>query len=229
MPTAAPTTPPRCVAIVSGGLDSVTMAHWLRRQGYALDILTFDYGQRHRKEITFAQRCAEGLGARWQLVRMDFLADLLPGSSLTDPTVAVPDGHYAADNMRLTVVPNRNTILLAVAFAYAAAHGAQAVAYAAHGGDHYIYPDCRPEFVSAFAHMQRAALGEMWSIELLAPFLHLSKADIVRLGHQLGVDFAQTWSCYKGEAVHCGRCGTCVERKEAFQKSGVPDPTVYAA
>jgi 7-cyano-7-deazaguanine synthase len=150
----------------------------------------------------------------------------LSGSALTDD-VAVPDGHYAEETMRITVVPNRNAIMLAVAFGMAAAQKAGAVAAAVHGGDHFIYPDCRPGFVAAFQAMQDAALEGYAAVTLWTPYVQGSKADIVRDGARLGVPFAETWSCYKGGARHCGRCGTCVERREAFHLAGAADPTGY--
>lgn len=218
----------KAIAIVSGGLDSVTLAHTLKAEGYDLHLLSFNYGQRHAKELEYAKRCAEVLGARWSLVDLSSVAPLLTGSALTD-AIPVPDGHYAAENMRVTVVPNRNAVMLAIAYAAAVSEQADAVAFAVHGGDHFIYPDCRPEFVRAFDNMQRLAVQghARPGLRLLAPFLHLTKADIVRQGAALGVDYAATWSCYKGGAVHCGTCGTCVERKEAFELAGVVDPTIY--
>ena len=218
----------RAIAIVSGGLDSVTLAHTLKAEGYDLHLLSFDYGQRHAKELDFAQRCAETLGAQWSLVDLSTVTPLMAGSALTD-TVPVPHGHYAAENMRATVVPNRNAIMLAIAYAAAVSQQAHAVAIGAHGGDHFIYPDCRPEFINAFDAMERLAVRghAVPNLRLLAPFLRISKADIVRQGAALGVDYAVTWSCYEGGALHCGKCGTCVERKEAFKLAGVVDPTIY--
>ncbi len=218
----------KAIAIVSGGLDSVTLAHVLKAEGYDLHLLSFDYEQRHAKELKCAERCAEVLGARWSLVNLSTVAPLLTGSALTD-AIPVPDGHYAAENMRITVVPNRNAVMLAIAYAAAVSEQADIVAIGVHGGDHFIYPDCRPEFVQAFDAMERLATRghARPGLRLLAPFLHLTKADIVRQGAALGVDYAATWSCYKGGALHCGKCGTCVERKEAFELAGVVDPTIY--
>ena len=218
----------RAIAIVSGGLDSVTLAHTLKAEGYDLHLLSFDYGQRHAKELDFAQRCAETLGAQGSLVDLSTVTPLMAGSALTD-TIPVPDGHYAAENMRVTVVPNRNAIMLAIAYAAAVSQQADAVAIGVHGGDHHIYPDCRPEFVNAFDVMERLAVRghAVPNLRLLAPFLNCTKADIVRRGAALGVDYAATWSCYKGGMWHCGECGTCAERKEAFELAGVVDTTIY--
>jgi 7-cyano-7-deazaguanine synthase len=131
--------------------------------------------------------------------------------------------------MRATVVPNRNAVMLAIACALAGGSGADSVAVAVHAGDHPVYPDCRPEFVRAFEAMERIAMEGMAELRILAPFVSLRKHDIVRIGAEHGVALARTWSCYRGEAVHCGLCGTCTERREAFVLAGVADPTVYAA
>ncbi len=219
----------RAVVVISGGLDSTTMAYSLRAEGYALSAISFDYGQRHRKELDFAERVAADLDAEWTLIDLHAagLTSILTGSALTDETVTVPDGHYADESMRITVVPNRNAIMLSIACALAVTRGAGAVAFGAHTGDHFIYPDCRPEFVRAFESMVNVAVEGLGTIEILAPFLSMTKADIVRLGAELNVPFERTWSCYKGGALHCGTCGTCFERREAFALAHVADPTAY--
>ena len=214
------------IVICSGGLDSVTLAHKTAAERRLAALLSFDYGQRHVKEVESARACAARLGVPHRVVDLRGVGAALSGSALTDD-VAVPDGHYAEDTMKITIVPNRNAIMLAVAFGMAAAQEAGAVAAAVHGGDHFIYPDCRPGFVAAFQAMQDAALEGYAEIDLWTPYVHGSKADIVSDGARLGVPFAETWSCYKGGARHCGRCGTCVERREAFHLAGVPDPTDY--
>ncbi len=219
------------VAIVSGGMDSVTLAYVLASEGYDLHLLSFDSGQRHRKELEFAALCAGLLGAQHDVVDLSSLTALLKGSALTDAGVAVPDGHYAQENMKITVVPNRNAMMLAIAYAVAVAEGAEVVGAGIHAGDHAIYPDCRPAFAEAFEAMQSLAVEGFGSpdLRLYTPFVSITKADIVTIGHRLGVDYAKTWSCYKGGVAHCGTCGTCVERKEAFELAGVPDPTRYEA
>jgi 7-cyano-7-deazaguanine synthase len=219
----------RAVAVVSGGLDSTTMAYSLQAQGYSLIAISFDYGQRHRKELAFAEHMAADLDASWTLIDLHAagLTSFLTGSALTDEAVAVPDGHYADESMRITVVPNRNAIMLSIACALAVTRDAGAVAFGAHTGDHFIYPDCRPEFVRAFGAMVNVAVEGLATIEILAPFLSVTKTDIVKLGAQLQVPFERTWSCYKGGALHCGTCGTCFERREAFALAGVADPTIY--
>lgn len=222
-------TPPLAIAIVSGGLDSVTLAHVLAAEGYRLHLVALDYGQRHRKELAFARLCAERLNASFNIIDLTGLTALLGGSALTEPDIEVPHGHYAAPNMAITVVPNRNAIMLAIAFGVATAENAKVVGIGVHGGDHFIYPDCRPGFIEAFDAMQKQAMEGFADPELhlYAPFLNLTKADIVKRGAELGVSYAETWSCYEGGEVHCGECGTCVERKEAFELAGVTDPTEY--
>ena len=214
------------LVVCSGGLDSVTLAHKIAAEQTLLHLVSFDYGQRHRKELECARLCATRLGVTHDVVDITDIGRRLTGSALTGDA-AVPDGHYAEETMRITVVPNRNAIMLTIAFGLATAKRAQAVAAAMHGGDHFIYPDCRPDFMEAFAAMQRLALDGVARIALVTPFLHWSKADIVREGIRLGVPLAETWSCYRGGARHCGRCGTCVERCEAFHLADAVDPTDY--
>jgi len=220
----------RIVTTLSGGLDSVTLAHELAADGHELVALSFDYGQRHAKEIDFAARCAQRLGADHHVVDLRSITPLLTGSALTDAAVEVPEGHYTDASMAATVVPNRNAIMLSVAIGVAVARGASAVATAVHAGDHPIYPDCRPAFIDAIEHEARVANEGFIAADfrVLAPFLQVAKDEIVRRGAALGVPFDETWSCYVGGAEHCGRCGTCVERREAFELAGVADPTLYA-
>jgi len=218
------------VAIVSGGMDSVTMLHMLAAEGDNLVVVGFDYGQRHRKELRFAEQHAHALNGTFIKVPMAFMADLLHGSSLTSDNVDVPDGHYAAETMKATVVPNRNMIMLSVAAGIAVAEKAEYVATAVHAGDHFIYPDCRPEFIimaSETIAVATKGFSSWRSGPVVAPFVEKTKTDIVTIGHELGVDYSLTWTCYKGMALHCGSCGTCVERKEAFRNAEVHDPTEY--
>ena len=217
------------VAICSGGLDSVTLAYKVASESALKRLVSFDYGQRHRKELAFARHCAEALRVPHDVIDLTNMTPFLKGSALTETeNLEVPDGHYAEETMRITVVPNRNAIMLAIAFGIAVGDGAKAVAAAFHSGDHFIYPDCRPAFVEAFQAMQQRALEGLWEVALHTPFVQMIKADIVRIGTALDVPFTETWSCYKGGELHCGRCGTCVERREAFHLAGVEDPTAYA-
>ena len=217
----------KTLVICSGGMDSVTLAHKTARDRQLAGLLSFDYGQRHRRELDFARACAEELDTEFILMDISSIGRQLTGSALTD-NVEVPDGHYAEDTMKITVVPNRNAIMLAIAYGIAASRAMDAVATAVHGGDHFIYPDCRPNFTESFEKMQHFALDGVAEIRLLTPYVNRSKADIVREGLVLGLDFRKTWSCYKGGEHHCGRCGTCVERREAFHLAGATDPTAYA-
>lgn len=218
------------VLILSGGLDSTVLGYRLRADGTRLTMLSFDYGQRHRRELEYARRTAVKLTGVHRVVDLSAISGLLAGSSLTDAAVEVPDGHYSDLSMLATVVPNRNAIMLDVAVAQAVVVKAGAVAFGAHAGDHPIYPDCRPAFLEAYRRMVLLAnegfLAPQFTV--LAPFIGLSKADIVTLGADLCVPFADTWSCYKGAEMHCGTCGTCIERQEGFELAGIEDPTEYA-
>ena len=218
----------KAIAIVSGGVDSVTLAYLLHAQGHELHLLSFDYGQRHKKELFFAELCARRLNAAFDVIDLTTITRFLKGSALTD-AVPVPEGHYAAPNMAITVVPNRNAIMLSVAYAVAVAERVNLVAAGVHAGDHFIYPDCRPTFIKAFDAMERLAVegfGEA-NLRLETPFVHLEKYQIITMGAALGVPYSDTWSCYKGNEQHCGRCGTCVERKLAFRDAMVADPMSY--
>jgi len=217
----------KTLVICSGGLDSVTLADKVAAERDLAGLISFDYGQRHAKELDSAAACAARLGVPHHVIDIRGVGAALSGSALTDD-LDVPDGHYAEDTMKVTVVPNRNAIMLAIAFGMASAQKADAVAAAVHGGDHFIYPDCRPGFIDAFQSMENKALDSMGEVELYTPFVTISKADIVTEGAKHNTPFAETWSCYKGGALHCGRCGTCVERREAFHLAGIDDPTDYA-
>ena len=213
--------------ICSGGLDSVTLAYQVKAEHTLAGLISFDYGQRHKKEIAYAKVCSDTLQTPHFILDITSIGDVLDGSALTD-NIDVPDGHYAQDTMKATIVPNRNAIMLSIAYGLASAKNGDAVATAVHGGDHFIYPDCRPEFIQTFDTMQRHALDGVADIQLYAPFVDKTKAAIVSAGDKLNVAFEQTWSCYKGGDIHCGMCGTCVERQEAFALAGVVDPTHYA-
>jgi 7-cyano-7-deazaguanine synthase len=210
-------------------MDSVTLAHMLREEGDNLVLVSFNYGQRHFKELEYAKKCSQDLDVDWTLIDLTHLGNRLGGSALTDRSIAVPHGHYADLNMKLTVVPNRNAIMLSIATGIAVTEQATYVATAVHAGDHAIYPDCRPTFIDLMNQtMQIATEGfHAPNFQISAPFVHMTKDQIVRVGDAHAVDFTRTWSCYEGLALHCGKCGTCVERQEAFMLAGVQDPTEY--
>ena len=209
--------------IVSGGMDSITLLYD-RKDSIAL-ALSFDYGSNHNsREIPYAQLHCQRLGIRHIVIPLDFMHQYFT-SSLLEGAEAIPDGHYANENMKSTVVPFRNGIMLSVAIGIAESNGLKKVLIANHGGDHAIYPDCRPDFISA---INKAAMsGTYLNVEVDAPYTNISKTDIARRGVALGIDYSETWSCYKGGAVHCGTCGTCVERKEALHDAGIDDKTEY--
>ena len=212
-----------CLLILSGGMDSTTLLYDYQER-IALAV-SFDYGSNHNvREIPFAQLHCQRLGIEHLVIPLAFMGQYFK-SSLLEGGNAIPEGHYADENMKSTVVPFRNGIMLSVAVGLAESRGLQYVMMANHGGDHTIYPDCRPEFVEAFNAAARA--GTFVGIGLLSPYTHISKADIARRGKELGIDYAETWSCYKGGEKHCGRCGTCVERREALAEAGIIDDTEY--
>ena len=210
------------VAIVSGGMDSATMLYQLLKSSHVVKALSFDYGQRHKKEIQAAQFLCQLNGVEHEVVDLTILRPLLDSSSLTNDSIDVPDGHYSDETMKLTVVPNRNMIMLSIAIGHAVRLQADFVAYGAHSGDHAIYPDCREEFASAMNVV--SMLCDWHKVRLMRPFIDMDKADIASLGDSLGVPWEHTWTCYKGLEKHCGTCGSCTERIEAFDLAGVVDP-----
>lgn len=215
------------LVLLSGGMDSVTALHWAKREHKVVGAVSFDYGAKHNhREVALAEWQCGHLDVWHDSVSLPFVNELFT-SDLLKSGGEIPEGHYEEESMKRTVVPFRNGIMLAIACGIAESRGAEALVIAAHSGDHAIYPDCRESFMQAMAGAMRE--GTYAHIELLRPFIHLDKAGLARLGHDLGVDFEKTWSCYKGGAIHCGRCGTCVERREAFVKAGITDPTRYEA
>lgn len=216
------------LVLLSGGLDSTVLATQLvhDHDPTHVEALSVHYGQRHTRELTAAQHIADHLGINHTTLDLSGLGTHL-SSALTPTSGAgpIPEGHYAAPTMTQTVVPNRNAILLMIATGIAQARGHTTVSTAVHAGDHPIYPDCRPEFITTADHTARAGTGD--AVAINAPFVHSTKTDIARLGTQLNAPLHLTWSCYKGGTHHCGRCGTCVERAEAFHDAGIPDPTTY--
>lgn len=220
-----PSRPPDCVLLFSGGIDSTTLLWDLRNQGRHPHLLSFDYGQRHRVELKAARTIARITSCPNDTVALPTW--LFQGSSQTSDEISVPHGHYAAESMKLTVVPNRNMVMLSLAGALALSLKCKDIFYAAHSGDHAIYPDCRPEFVEI---LRRAFLMASWSeLMLNAPYIMWPKKMIVQQGASLDVPYELTYSCYEGAELHCGKCGTCTERREAFELAGIPDPTKYTA
>lgn len=216
----------KTVLIYSGGLDSTVLLYHLRDAGYDVHALAVNYGQRHKRELDSARTICEQIDVPFQIADLSAIQPLLAGSSLTSPEIEVAEGHYTEENMKTTVVPNRNMILLALATGHAISVKADQVAYAAHSGDHAIYPDCRTEFADAMAHAIQ--LADWHKVILSRPFVDWTKADIAKRAAELKVPVELTWSCYKGGDRHCGKCGTCIERREAFDLAGITDPTIYA-
>ena len=225
----------KIVILLSGGMDSTTLLYKAKDEGFSVHAIAFDYGQKHIRELAAAGNVAKACPAdSFTLINLTSVHDAFLNraeSSQTNPDFAVPHGHYADDNMKITIVPNRNMMMLAIAASYAITIKARTIGYAAHAGDHAIYPDCRTNFINSM----RVALGLCHqlalnddSINLYTPFEKMWKHEIVREGILLDVPYRLTWSCYEGEMDHCGLCGTCVERKEAFELAGFKDPTRYA-
>ena len=214
------------LVVCSGGVDSVTALYWAKRRYKRVEAITFNYGANHNKRERAALRrvCAD---SATPLTVISLPLGRYFKSSLLSGADKIPEGHYAADNMKSTVVPFRNGIMLSFAAGFAESNGFGAVVLGNHGGDHTIYPDCRPDFIDGIATAIKC--GTWNKVKVLSPFCNITKADIVRLGAKLGVPYEHTYSCYKGGARHCGKCGTCVERKEAFALAKVKDPTEYEA
>ena len=211
------------VIVVSGGMDSVTLLYE-KKDEIALGI-SFDYGSNHNhNELPLAALHCQRLGIAHVVIPLGFMHQYFK-SSLLESGESIPDGSYDEENMKSTVVPFRNGVMLAVAAGIAESNGLTKVLIANHGGDHTIYPDCRPEFIAAMDAAVEA--GTFARVRVVAPYTNISKADIARRGRALGIDYAETWSCYKGGDVHCGACGTCVERKEALREAGIEDNTPY--
>ncbi len=214
----------RIVVIYSGGMDSFTLLHRARKNGHDAHALSFNYGQRHVRELEAAAAVCQQLGVPHRVLDIRAMSGVMAGSSLTG-SGDIPEGHYEEETMKSTVVPNRNMILLSLAIGYAVTVEAHAVWYGAHGGDHAIYPDCRPEFVEKMDAVSRIANYEPVRVE--APYIRASKTDILADGLAMELDYSQTWTCYNGRDAACGVCGSCVERLEAFAAHGVTDPLHY--
>lgn len=209
--------------VLSGGMDSVTMLHEFASQIRLA--VNFTYGSNHNlRELECARAHCRQLGIELVEIDLSFIGRYFR-SSLLSGADAIPEGEYAPENISSTVVPFRNGIMLAAAAGLAESHKLRRVMIANHAGDHAIYPDCRPEFITAIDAAAKA--GTYVDVAIEAPYTNISKTDIARRGKSLAIDYSETWSCYKGGQVHCGTCGTCVERKEALREAGIADPTIY--
>ena len=216
----------KAVVVYSGGMDSYTVLHTALAEGKEVYALSFNYGQRHSKELDVAAAVCAKHGIPHKVVDISAINSLMAGSSLTSE-IDIPEGHYAEESMKNTVVPNRNMVLLSMAIAYAVSLEAPEVYYGAHSGDHHIYPDCRPEFVHAMNAVSKIANYE--PVEIVTPFLNSSKGEILATGLAMNLDYSDTWTCYNGREKACGKCGACNERLEAFTEQGVTDPLNYEA
>jgi len=214
----------KVVVIYSGGMDSFTVLNKALKDGKEVFALSFDYGQRHVKELECASSVCKNLNVHHKVIDISAINQLLAGSSLTDD-IDIPEGHYEAENMKSTIVPNRNMILLSLAVGYAVSVGASQVYYGAHSGDHAIYPDCRPEFVKKMNDVCMIANYE--SVEIFSPYLNVDKTAILTDGLKMGLDYSNTWTCYNGREKACGKCGACQERLEAFRDNNAIDPIEY--
>ena len=217
----------KAVVIYSGGMDSFTLLHYLIHKGYDVYALSFDYGQRHAKELRYAQQVCAKNEVPHHVIDLRCLNPLLQGSSLTSD-IDVPEGHYSESNMKDTVVPNRNMIMLSIATGWAVSIGAHEVFTAVHAGDHDVYPDCRKEFIDAMT--ATTLISNYAPVKIQAPFIDIDKGGILSIGEECGLtdyDYRHAWTCYKGGYKACGKCGACVERLEAFDSVGWTDPIVY--
>ena len=222
----------KVVLILSGGLDSSILGFWLKKYYSAeLICITFDYGQKHRNELNYAKNIVQLLQSEHHLIDLSFIKNVLmhSNSSLVNPKFNVPHGEYTKQNMQSTVVPNRNSLMLTIAWTIACTNNATAVAYGAHTGDHYLYPDTRPEYFQALNNALKLGTEDVCNtqLKLIAPFINYSKSQIVLEGVKLHFPFELTWTCYEGGNMHCGICGACISRKQSFIEANVTDPTKY--
>lgn len=217
----------RAVTILSGGMDSATLAFLVAKQlKDEQHFISFNYGQKHVKELECAKAIALELNCKHDIIDLSSVGPHLKGSALTD-SVDMPEGYYAEENMRLTVVPNRNAIMLSIAWGIAVGEQASVVYYGAHAGDHFIYEDCRIEFIEALSAAFKLGTHGYFPGAICAPFYDIDKLGILEAGMGLGVPYEKTWTCYKGGDISCGVCGSCQERLEAFSKLGKEDPLPY--
>lgn len=210
----------KAVVVLSGGLDSTVLLYEVINKGYEAYAISYHYWQKHSKELEFAKKTCERLGVNHKVVDITFLNDILK-SNLLLSWGEIPEWGYETENMKDTVVPNRNMIFTSIATGYAQSIGAEIVALGIHNGDHDIYPDCREEFIEKLN--SAIEVSDYNKVSLYYPLIMMKKEDIVLLWLELGVDFSLTWSCYKGNDLACGKCWTCAERLEAFEKNGITD------
>tara|TARA_B110001454_G_scaffold209454_1_gene222954 strand:- start:387 stop:1049 length:663 start_codon:yes stop_codon:yes gene_type:complete len=215
----------KIILILSGGMDSFTLLHHALSKKYIVDCITFDYGQRHIKEVECAHLVCKEHNLSNLKVEIANVESIFAKSALTSEDIEVPHGSYQAQSMQATIVPNRNMLFISHAIAYAISKGISRVWYGAHAGDHFIYPDCRPEFLSAMNAVAQTC--HTFPISVEAPFLNFTKAEIVKIGLDLEVDYSKTWTCYEGQELACGKCGSCNERLEAFVINNSIDPLRY--
>lgn len=215
----------KTILIYSGGLDSTVLLYDMISQGYKVKAMSFQYGQRHVKELEAAQNITTSLGIQHRIIDLTSLIPCFGSSALVDKDMAVPTGNYSEHNLKTTVVPNRNMIFIAIAAAWSISEKYDTVSYAAHSGDHILYPDCTEEFANSLD--QTLKLADWHSVSLFRPYVHLKKGDIVKKGSLLGAPLHKTWSCYVGGTNHCGVCGTCLDRRKAFKEASVQDLTLY--
>lgn len=214
----------KVVVIYSGGMDSFTVLNRAITDGKQVFALSFDYGQKHIKELDFAANVCKELSIEHKIIDISSINQLLAGSSLTD-NIDIPEGHYEEESMKSTVVPNRNMILLSMAVGYAVSVNADQVYYGAHSGDHAIYPDCRPEFVLKMNDVCKIANYQ--PVQIYSPYLNDTKIDILTDGISMNLDYSKSWTCYNGRKKACGKCGACQERLEAFAQNNMTDPLSY--
>lgn len=216
----------KVLVILSGGLDSTTLLYDMVHQGYEVEAVSFFYKQRHSKELDFARRTTEKLNIPHRLIDISFMSDMLSKTSLiAKNNIDIPEGDYREESMKSTVVPARNLIMSSIAISLASEIQAHKVAIGVHSGDHDIYPDCRPEFIEKLNEV--AKIADYWKVEIIAPYVDMSKGDIVRRGLEIGADYSDAWTCYKGKEKACGACGSCIERLEAFEDNNAVDPIEY--
>ncbi|MDC0979973.1 7-cyano-7-deazaguanine synthase QueC [bacterium] len=215
----------KIIVVYSGGLDSFTLLNEAIRSGKDVSALSFDYGQKHNKELHFVEKFCAQESIDSKIVNVSSIKELFQGSSLTDE-IDIPKGHYEDDSMKSTVVPNRNMILISLALGYAVTKKAEEVWFGAHAGDHAIYPDCRPEFVEKMDAVARIA--NYSPIAIKAPYIAMSKTEILAIGLNMQLDYGLTWTCYEGKELACGSCGACHERLESFAANNIIDPIKYS-